>query len=147
MKIPKRVLIIGEVEFIVYAPKGKTYVQNHHFAAKDPHIIATNPSHTALYIFPNRSRGVKKVVTDRSGDQRGFIHTEVSFDIPAINLQRIGEIHSVQYRTDWWDQEGATLQHIFQNPPEMFAEKYTRFKVIGIKSRRGKILNDRGITG
>lgn len=147
MKVPKKVLIIGTVEFVVYALKGKNHVQNRHFPAKDPHVLATNPGHTALYIFPNRSRGIKKIVTDRAGDQRGYIHTEIEFDIPSDNLQRIGEIHSVQYRTDWWGKEDETVQHIFENPPQMFAEKFTKFQVIGIKSKRGKILTDRGITG
>jgi hypothetical protein len=147
MRIPKKVLIIGEVEFIVFAPKGKTHVQNHHFSPKDPGILATNSHHTEIYIFPNRSTGIKRVIADRSGDQSGFIHTEVSYEIPAIVLQHIGAIHSVQYRTRWWGQENETLQHIFENPPKMYAEKYTRFKVIGIKSLRGRIINDRGITG
>jgi hypothetical protein len=146
MRIPKKVLIIGEVEFILYSLKGKNHVQNHHFHSKDPFLVATNPDHTSLFIFESKPSGKKRILRDRHGNQRGFIHTEIEYSIPAIILQNIGKVHSIQYRTEWWSQQGAILQHIFETPPKMFAEKQTRFKVIGIKGR-GKIIGSDGIKG
>jgi hypothetical protein len=144
MKIPKNVLIIGTADFIRYRSNKKTRATDRTLSN---HVLAVNEAHTMLFIFPNKTTGGKKKIEDRHGMQRGRIHTAVSYDVPATELKAVGAIDLIQYSTDWWEGELAKYEHEFDIPPTLYADQHSRFRVMGIKANRGKILTQEGIQG
>jgi len=144
MKLPKNVLIIGTADFIRYHLKKARSPQNRTLTN---HILAVNESHTILYIFPNKQTGATKTIKDRSGMQRGHFHTAIKFSIPTADLKAIGTVNRIQYSTDWWDGSLCKYEHVFAELPTLYADKYTRFVVMAIKTKAGKILTQEGIQG
>lgn len=144
MKFPKNVLIIGSADFIRYHGKTARSPQDRTLTN---YILAVNQSHTVLYMFPNKTTGAAKTVTDKHGAQKGFVHTAVKFSIPTADLKAVGTVNRVQYTTDWWDGFLCKYEHVFSELPTLYADKYSRFLVMAIKAKSGKILTQEGIQG
>lgn len=144
MKVPKSVLIIGTADLIQYTIKGRNRATDRWLTN---YLLAVNKSHTVLYLFPNKTTGAVKRIKDAHGIQSGHLHTAVQYEIPSIDLKSIGTISCIQYSTDWWENESLKYEHVFETPAIMYADKLSRFKVIGFKLKRGKIINETGIIG
>jgi len=139
MKVPKNLIIIGPAHLVRYRSTGsRANYQDKHCA---DHLLASNSSHTTLYIFPNRTTGKKEVL------KSGYIHTTTKYEIPTLDLKKIGVVDSLQYSTIWWTDELTKYEHTFETTADFYANQYTRFSVMAIKLKKGKILNNRGITG
>jgi hypothetical protein len=147
MRIPKKVLIIGKVAAITYRPtKSRSAVSLDFEAKRGDFLLATNPTHTQLYIFENVRTGKVQAMTDAKGVVKGFIHELVEYEVPTTTLKHIGVILTIRYHTVWWEGEPAReYRHDFTKAA-LYADKYSRFKTIGIKTTKGKILNNDGIT-
>ena len=111
------------------------------------YLLATNPTNTALYLFPNITTGKKEILRDKRGKQAGYIHTAMKYEIPTTDLKRIGIVESIQYSSEWWEAHLEKYEHVFEEHPALYADKENRFKVIGLKLSKGKILTPRGIRG
>lgn len=146
MKIPKSVLIIGAAHLMTYRTlkpyrSGSTPLE----ISLHDYLIATNHTRTVLYLFPNRTTGKKRILKDKTNPQRGFIHTAMEYDIPTLDLKKIGIVESVQYSSDWWEGHYSKYEHTFAVHPALYADKQTRFSVIAIKPQQGRIVNESGI--
>jgi hypothetical protein len=147
MKVPKNLLIIGSVSLIEYRPvKNKPGYRAQTKALKN-FLIATTDTGTTLYLFAANMTGKKELLKDKSGRQRGHIHTAIEYEIPSDRLQRVGLVESIQYSTEWWEGYEKKYEHIFSEHPALYADKKTRFNVMAIKPKKGKIVTDRGIIG
>jgi len=147
VKIPKNVLIIGQVCAITYRPTKARRATSVDFEAQGKEImIATNKTHSQLFMFENVQTGKVEAVTDKSGHVKGFVHQLIEFKIPQLTLKKIGSIVSIRYKTVWWEGLLREYRHDF-GTNEMYADKYSRFTTIGITTKKGKILNKDGITG
>jgi len=147
MRIPKTVLIIGKVAAITYRPtKSRSAVSLDFDAKRGDFLLATNKTHTQLYIFENVRTGKVEAVTDKSGIVKGFVHELVEYEIPTTELKNIGVILTIRYSSVWWEGGPAReYRHDFK-AATLYADKYSRFKTIGIKPKKGKVLNADGIT-
>ena len=146
MRIPKKVLVIGTVSGITYKPtKSRTSTSIDFDARGDEYVIATNSTHTQLYIFPNVRTGKVDAVTDDTGLVKGFIHQAVHYDVPAVTLKKIGSIVTIRYKSRWWETVQREYRHDFKKGVAFYADKYSRFSVMGIKPARGKVINKNGI--
>jgi hypothetical protein len=148
MKVPKNLLIIGPAHLVRFRRTGSRA----HYQAQDrhcaDHLLAINATQNTLYIFPNRTTGKKEILKDRKGLQRGYIHTATEYEIPTLNLRKIGTVDALQYSTAWWQDELTKYEHIFDTTANFYANQYSRFTVMAIKLQKGKkILNNRGVTG
>lgn len=144
MLIPKKVLIIGSADFVQYQKtKSNTVVDK----TLSDYVLAVNSTYTTLYIFENKSRGSIEAIRDKKIESLTGIHTAITYDIPNAELKRIGRILSIQYSTDWWEDSFFKYEHVFDKPMPFFANRQTGFNVMAIKSVRGKILTQEGITG
>lgn len=146
MKIPSSVIVIGRVESVSFLKKNAKRPTTRSLAdAGLDYILATNRTHTALYLFQNQSYGKKKIVKDRKGVQRGAIHTEVKYKVPTLDLKKLGKAVSIQYTSDNWEGVETLYRHEFKDA-SFHANSYTRFSIMAITPKRGKIVNTRGIT-
>jgi hypothetical protein len=147
MKVPKNLLIIGAVTLLEYRPtKTKAGYRPQTRSFKN-YLIATTQTGTALFLFENKMTGKKEILRDKKGKQRGYIHTAIEYEIPSTDLQRVGVVESIQYETEWWEGYTKKYEHIFAEHADLYADKKTRFKVMAIKAKKGRIVSDRGITG
>lgn len=145
MKLPKSVIVLGHVEAVTYLKKNARRPVTKSFIDEGvDYLLATNKTHTALYLFANQHYGGKKVLVDKKGPQRGAIHSEVKYKIPADVLKPLGKAISIQYWSDNWEGKETLYKHEFKDA-SFYAEKYTRFEMVGIKPKKGKIVTDRGI--
>jgi hypothetical protein len=147
MKMPKNLLIIGPAHLVRWRSMGSRanyQLKDRHCA---DHLLAINSTHTTLFIFPNRTTGKKEILKDRKGLQRGYIHTATEYEIPTLDLKKIGTVEALQYSTTWWKDELTKYEHLFDTTADFYANQYGRFTVMAIKLKKGKILNNRGITG
>jgi hypothetical protein len=148
MKVPKNVLVIGSALSITYRKTGSNRETVLSLSRKSKGVlIAINKTHTALFLFPNKTTGKKQILTDRQGKQSGRIHTAVEYEIPSISLNPVGVVIAIQYSTDWWEDVFTTYGHSFETEPTLYGDKYSRFTVMGIKPRHGRIISPEGITG
>lgn len=146
MKIPKTVIVLGHVETVTYLKKNAKRPVTRSFIDEGfDYLLATNKTHTALYLFANQEHGGKKRIIDKKGPQRGAIHTETRYKIPADVLKALGKAVSIQYWSDNWEGKDTLYKHEFKDAA-FYAEKYTRFEIMGIKPKRGKIVTARGIS-
>lgn len=148
MKIPKTVVIIGAAHLLTYRTK-IPYKANSMPLERSfrDYLIATNSTQTTLYLFPNNTSGNKEMLIDKGGKQRGFIHTAMKYRIPTTELKRIGIVESVQYSSDWWEAHFEKYEHIFEEHPTLYADKETRFSIMAMKLKKGKIVKTNGIHG
>lgn len=144
MKMPKNVLIIGTADFLRYTPKKNSRTTSRTLT---DYLLACNRTYTTLYMFPNVTTGAKKTISDKRGKQRGYIHTEIEYDIPAVNLRAVGTVSAIQYCSDWWRGRMAKWEHVFEYPPTLYADKYSRFRVMAISGRSGQLITEDGIDG
>jgi hypothetical protein len=138
MKVPKSVLVIGTADWIMYLGKGKTRTNERTLSS---YILAVNQAHTILYLFPNRVTGARKTI------QGGHIHSAVEYNIPSVDLKAVGTVARIQYSTDLWNDDMSKYEHVFDSPPTLYADKMSRFCVMAIKTKRGKIMSGDGIIG
>ena len=147
MKIPKNVLIVGTVSTITYQPtKSKRAEFIDYDGMRETYFLATNKTHTELYIIEDVRTGKNSSVEDKRGIVKGYIHQAIELDVPKLTLKKIGKILSIRYRSVWWEGTLTEYRHDFKGN-DFFADRYSRFKTMGIKAVRGKILNKNGITG
>jgi hypothetical protein len=147
MQIPNHVLIIGVVSAMTFKTDKSKRITSIDFLPRGKEmIIATNKTHTQLYIFENIQTGVVKAMTDKAGHVAGYIHQLIEFELPQTTLKKVGNILSIQYRTVWWEGVEREYRHEF-NDAKLYANAYSRFKTMGIKPKHGKILTEDGITG
>lgn len=146
MKIPTSVIVIGRVEAVSFLKKNSKRPTTRSLSDEGlDYILATNRTHTALYLFENKSQGKKKVIKDKSGPQRGAIHTEIKYKVPTLDLKKLGKAISIQYVSDNWEGAETLYRHEFKDA-SFHANSYTRFSIMAITPKKGKIVNSRGIT-
>lgn len=147
MRIPKKVLIVGIVEEITYLrEKAKSPVTINFSAKKGDYLLATNQSHTALFIFKSTPKGKVEIIRDSSGKQSGFLHQIIHYEIPSLELKKTGQALTIRYRSTWWEGELMEYRHDFDNT-FIFSDSYSRSHTFGLKPKKGKILTMNGITG
>lgn len=145
MKIPKKILIVGVIEEITYLKdKARTPATINFSAKKKDYLLATNPIYTALYIFESNTTGKIEIIRDKKGLQSGFLHQIIKYEIPNIELKKIGVPLTIRYKSTWWTGELMEYRHDFKDRL-FYADAYSRFKTMGIKAKKGKVLNERGI--
>lgn len=145
MKIPNTVVIIGRVDSISFLKKNmkKSITRSLKDEGLD-YLLATNKTHSALYLFENKSLDKKKVVKDKTGVQRGAIHTAIKYKIPTLDLKKLGNAVAIQYWSDNWEGKNTLYRHEF-NDAQFHANSYTRFSVMAITPKKGKIVTSQGI--
>jgi hypothetical protein len=147
MRIPKKVLIIGTVAAITYRHANSKTATSIDFESRNSeYVLATNATHTALYIFENVRTGKVKAVLDKNGICKGFQHELVQYEIPTLELKKIGSLITIRYHSMWWEGELKEYRHDFDSA-QLWADKQSRFKTIGITPKRGKILSSDGFIG
>lgn len=145
MRIPKKVLIIGLVEEITYRKDNSRTPTTINFSAKKgDFLLAVNPSYTTLFIFESSTTGKVEIIRDKNGIQSGMMHQIIRYQVPELELKKLGSAITIRYRSTWWEGDLMEYRHDFKNA-DFYGDSYTRIKSMGIKLKKGKILNSRGI--
>lgn len=145
MRIPKKILIVGTVEEITYQKdKARSPVTINFSAKNKDYLLATNSTYTALYIFESNTTGKVTIIKDKKGLQSGFLHQVIKYEIPNIELKKHGAALTIRYCSTWWEGEMKEYRHDFKDAI-FFTESYSRFKTMGIKPKKGKIIGADGI--
>lgn len=142
MKISSKLGIVGTLDLIRYqyipASQGMAVKT---FSPAD-FLMTVNESKTILFLFRSNPTGGKK----RISINREMV-TGIEYEVPNSDLKRIGRVLSIQYTSNLYTDDDEKYEHVFDTPALMYADRLSRFGVIGIRHARGPILNDRGITG
>jgi len=144
MKIPKTVIIIGRAHFFSFMPiKGRASIGLDLWNKLA--LVATNKTHSALYIFPENPTGKESSYSDPAGLAAGHIHKATEYKIPTATLKAIGTARRIIYDPIAVGLGSNELMHQFDGAT-VYGNRPQKPSVIAIKKSKGNIYGtSRGI--
>ena len=153
MKIPKKMAILGQAEFLDWKPKGARRAKQISFQT-ELYYIGCNSTGSILYIIPATNETVFAQNVNQNNSWETMLNTWVGHDckkdysriqIPKIELKRIGQAEQIRYNADFWPGEPTIWDHTFSGKASLYAERMRNPRFFAVKKTKGIFVNEMGL--